>query len=449
MPCFISEIVLSRYYLSLCLLVAACSGEKDAASSKQEQKTVEPTQGPASGQVKQVDSPPAKVAPSYQDELKKLDARIANQLDRQQKLPKSAVVRSQLAGLYSSRAKLTGKYEEYDKAKAVLDPAFTSDGAGAFPARASLRYTLHDMEGALEDVQRAMAPPQVKTAGLYSLRGSLHFHAARYDEALKDLEAAVALKRSPSTLSRLAHYHWKTSDFDKAETLYTEAESRYHGREAETRAWIHLMRGLMDLERGRYDDALAHYQDADAAMTGWWLVREHMAEIHFLQGDLEGAAKIYKDVVEETESPELMAAYSEVLEKQGKADEAKAQHASAAIVFESRLKKWPSASSGHALEFFLEGDEPKRALALAQENHKRRPGGEATTLLARAYLGVKDVDKAVEMIEKVEGTPYRTADYHVVASEVFAAKGDSERAQKENALAMKIDQSVEALKAAP
>ena len=62
-------------------------------------------------------------------------------------------------------------------------------------------------------------------------------------------------------------------------------------------SWIELQRGVLDLERGRYDDAGQHYQHAANAFSGSWLVEVHVAALNAAEGNLEVAATLYRKVL--------------------------------------------------------------------------------------------------------------------------------------------------------
>ncbi|MEL7304292.1 MAG: hypothetical protein AAFZ38_07110 [Myxococcota bacterium] len=382
---------------------------------------------------------------SYRAEKGRLRRRMDFERRRSVEQPASAVVLSRVAGLELEWARLTGEYDAYDRAEVAVTRAFAiAEGqSGPYLTRAQLRFALHDLDGALSDLAHAKSSTLGGSrASSLALRGSIHCHAGRYAEARKDLESAVDLDATPRTLSALALLEWKSGRFEAAEVLYRRAASSYHGREAQPRAWSHLVLGLLDLDRGRLDEALVHYQEADAEMKGWWLVQEHIAEVRTQRGELETAEALYRGVVEETQSPELMAAYADVLELRRRTSDAESWRARAQAEFDRRLARWPSATSGHALDFLLEHSTPSRALELAQANHRLRPGGDASVGLARAYLFSDDVRLAREVIDSVRDTPYRSAELFAVAADIYQADGDSEAAAEARSRALKIDPTV-------
>jgi tetratricopeptide (TPR) repeat protein len=185
--------------------------------------------------------------------------------------------------------------------------------------------------------------------------------------------------------ARLGQSLWKSGDIDGAEREYRRALEMYHGRHAYPRAWIHLQLGLIDLDAGRLVEALAHYEDGAARFGGWWLIDEHIAEIHALQGQTAEAELRYRDLVERTGNPEFMDALANILAGTGRTDEADALIARARGIHEARLVRFPEAAYGHALDFYLE-HEPggPRTLDLARRNFELRPNAESRAQLERA-----------------------------------------------------------------
>ena len=199
------------------------------------------------------------------------------------------------------------------------------------------------------------------------------------------------------------------------------------------------MRGLLDLDRGRLGDALAHYKDAHAAMPGWWLVLEHIAEIAALEGELEIAEAIYDQVVAETGSPELMGAHADVLEALGDSATASTLREEARRILDNQVARWPSAAGGHAVEFLLDTGDITRALELARDAFQRMPSGEASVLLAEALLQSGEADEAEAVLRRALEAGHESAAIHRLAANVYAELGDVERAAHHDAVATAIN----------
>lgn len=98
----------------------------------------------------------------------------------------------------------------------------------------------------------------------------------------------------------LAQLEWKTRHFDRAEALLDEAQRVAGEEREETRAWVFMVRGLMETDRGRLDDALARFRDALRVRPGSWVFQEHVAEVLAWKGQHEEARLMYADLVART-----------------------------------------------------------------------------------------------------------------------------------------------------
>lgn len=385
-------------------------------------------------------------APSttHADELARVDAEIAAQTRHVETTPNSWLMLERLAGLLLTRARLSGSYDDYARAEAAIERAFAiaAPGAGPHLTRVALNFTLHRLDRVAADLERVehytVKTPADRRA-LRELGAELAFQQGRYAEARAGFEAALAAEPEDLTnLARMALFRWKTGDFAGAEDLYRRALARRPGGEPE--AWLHLQLGLMDLERGRYDHALAHYRDGAAVLAGYWLLDEHIAEILTLQGKTDEALALYADIIARTDNPEFMDAVAGIHRAAGRPAAAEPLLARADAIYEAQLARFPEAAYGHALEHFLEfGADRERTVTLAEANHRTRPNAEAKISLARAYLQAGRTDAAHATIREALATPWTTADLHATAAEVLAAVGDAAAAGEQRRLALALN----------
>ncbi|MCB9565811.1 MAG: hypothetical protein H6710_01060 [Myxococcales bacterium] len=385
---------------------------------------------------------------AYADELAARDQRIAAIRARAAASPPAWLTLQSLAEALLERAHLSGDYDDYAAAEATLADAFaTTEGrSGPWMTRARLHFTLHRLDPALADLERAAARTGLsdrERAAIDGLRADIAFQRGDYEAARAAFERLADARPGLTELARLATYRWKTGDLEAADLLYARALAAYEGEAAQPRAWVRLMRGLLDLDRGRHREALAHYEEAAAELSGYWLVEEHIAEVRALLGEREAAIALYRDLVERTRNPEFMDALAELVAADDPA-EAAALHARARAAYDALLLRYPEAAAGHALEHLLaRGDAPARALEVATANYAIRPNGAAATLLAEALLAAGEPARAAATIEAALASPWRSADLHRIASSVFAAQGDHARAASELAAARAIDPTID------
>ncbi|MFN0149998.1 MAG: tetratricopeptide repeat protein [bacterium] len=381
----------------------------------------------------------------YEADLAKLDAELAALAARTAGLPTSWTLIEGIASGRLERARLTGDYNDYAIAESLLERAFeiAPTGAGPFLARAGLNVAMHRLDRVEADLvaaERQVVIDDAMRAEIDGLRAEVAFSHGNYEAALAAYRVAADRAPSLSSLFRLAAYSWQTADFARAESLITEAERAERGISPRPRAWLELQRGLLDLDRGRLDAALAHYRVADSLYSGWWLIEEHIAEIATLQGRHEEARLAYERLIPRTGDPEFMDALASVLDELGDAAGSARWTSEAHRVYEERLARYPEASYGHALGHFLEHEpDAARAVEIAERNRDLRPGGEAQMRLAQAYLRVGRADAAAAAIALALASPWRTAELHATAALVFDAVRDEKRAADQRGLAEAIN----------
>ena len=381
---------------------------------------------------------------AYGQALDRLD-RLMRERIRQAELHPTSSTRWETVGAdYVDRAGLTGDYEDYERAGQALARGFehAPEMGGPLLTRAHLHFTLHRLdlaEADLDVAERRILTPPARLAQIRAVRADIAWHRGQFEEAMRMHRESEEGFSSSSSAFRIAYDLWQTAQFAEAERWLGTALARVPESNARTRAWMNLQMGLIDIDRGRWEEALVHYREADALFDGWWLVHEHIAEALVETGELDEAEERYRDVVARTDNPELIDALADLLEQRGQAEEATAMRARAEARFEEQLEQLPEAAYGHALEHFLMHGTSERALELAEANHRLRPGGEATVRLTQALVRAGRLEDAKARIEPLLATPYRTAEMHATAALVLRASGDTEAATAQEGLAREID----------
>ncbi len=385
----------------------------------------------------------APASTAFDTALAEVDEQIAWNLQRDEQLGGSWPTLDAAAGLYMERARLSGDYDDYAHAGELLARAFSSapEGSGPFMTRAQLSYTLHRLSAVPADLDRAAGRLLLNNreqGSIALLRANLALQQGDYATAEAGFAEAMELHRSMSAVSSLAVYRWKTGDVAEAEALLDEAEGMLIDEAPVRRAWLHLQRGLIDLDHGRLPEAMAHYRDADAALPGYWLIEEHIAEALTLTGQTDAAMAMYRDIIARTGNPEFMDALAEILAQRGDPS-AGEWLAKARAAHDVRLARFPEAAAGHALDHYLAHATPEEALALARANLDTRPNTEAHVKLAAALLRAGQLAEAAEHIAIAEASPWVSADIHTVAAELALAVGDQDAATAALGRARAID----------
>ena len=404
---------------TLLALQAACS------------QPAEPTPAPTSAEV--VATPevatPATDAVTFEAALAALDAKIERAQEGAAAQPESWMRLEVTANLYLKRARLGGDLNDYAEAEALLNEAFelAPEGSGPLLSRAQLNYSLHRISQVAPDLDTAsgklLADDNLR-ADLLRRRSNLAMQTGAYSEALDGYEASLALHPSYGTVCDLAQARRRLGEYEAAEALFDRAEGMYHGLDPEPKAWLHLQRAILDLDRGELEDMLAHLDDADGVMTGWWLVDEHRAEALTLLGRADEAEPIYVAVIESTGKPEYMDAMAEVLAERGDDAGAAAWIEKGEAIYEAQLAQFPEAAAGHALGHYLAFGPEGRALELARANAALRPNGEARIQLSEALLASGAIDAARVEIEAVLSSAWRSPELFEVAEAIYDAAGE-------------------------
>ncbi|MDH5264995.1 MAG: hypothetical protein OEX21_09625, partial [Betaproteobacteria bacterium] len=342
----------------------------------------------------------AERAPAYAEARQGLGAAIDSGLSLAGARPDDGLLPLEVASLYVERARLTGDYADFARAQALLDsrPPGSKKTASHCLAQARLHYTLHRLARAAETL--AACPPGTDPAELGAIRADIAMYSGRYREAEAGYRSLLNQSGTPQQYVRLALLKARTGSPAEATALLEAAEKRYHGGAATMKAWLRLQRGLVALDRGRFDEALALYRLAGDALAGWWLVDEHVAEVTFLRGDARAARDLYASVLGRTGAPEFMDALAVLEAQEGRAEPARALLREARALHERRLSEFPEAAAGHALAHFLrDAGEARRALDLARANFAARPYGEAAIALARAWMLSGKPERAPALLE--------------------------------------------------
>lgn len=374
------------------------------------------------------------IAQDYGSALKQADYHLASAKQRTESMGGDWLMHNISARAWFSRARLTGSYADFEEAFAALDRAFdvASHGTGPHVTGAVLAFAMHrlsESEDYLRATDRYAVPPdRDERAEIMAMRGDIAFYRGDYSAAIAGYDAADRLVPGTSDFRR-AVYHSLTGEADKAEIYLDRAEGALASPTRHARARLELQRGILDLNRGRLDEALAHFRRADRTFPGYWLIEEHIAEVLTSQGHLQAAEPLYRDIVRRTGHPEFMDALAHIAAQRGNERARKMWTARAWAAWQVRIAQFPEAAYGHAIDHCLGKGDWSCALSLAERNHRARPYGEAKVKLAQALLGKGRASEARRMIDAVLATPWQSADLHKTAADIYRAQGEAAKAE--------------------
>jgi tetratricopeptide (TPR) repeat protein len=351
----------------------------------------------------------ALVSPTdYDRELARLDQGIAELRDTAFREPIVFEKATRYIGLVYRRSSLTGDFADFRAAETTIEQGLQHLGPlqDLYLLQAQLDFKLHRLAAARDDLTRT--PDLAGHPDVAALQVDLALQEGRYEVARQGYERLVRENRTWDNLARLAYYRGKTGDVAAADQLYAEAQDELSAKEMRSFAWVELQRGLLDLDGGRDAQALAHYQRADRAYSGYWLIEEHLAEVLGRLGRTDEAIARYRRVVEKTHNPEFLSALARLLESRDPRAAAELDR-EAERRFEEQSSLYPEAAIGHFLQHLLSRKEAgPQLLALAQRNVELRPNAESKLLLALAYWKLRQPGNARALVAEIRATPWRT-----------------------------------------
>lgn len=381
---------------------------------------------------------------SYIATLAATDRTIALLQARVDDAPTDWVRAEPLVAAILNRARLTGDYADYQSAEAVLDTAFAAavPGSGPVTSRMRVNFVLHRFDAVRSDLhqlrERPLTTPAVR-ASIDSMAAALLLVDGDAIAATAAMDAIAERDQGGPSVAAAAIAHWKIGEFDEADALLARASAAYHGESSITPAWIELHRGLIDFERGRVAEALQHYEAADAALPGWWLIEEHIAEALADSGAIDEAVRLYREIVRRCGHPEFMDALAEIDLARGENESSLAWASRAEEEHLRRMALYPEAGTGHAAEHWLTFGEPLQALELASQNAQNSPNGGAMTVLINANLRAERFAAAAAAADRALAGGYSSADLHSAAGSAYHSVGRSSDAETQFSVASSID----------
>jgi tetratricopeptide (TPR) repeat protein len=384
------------------------------------------------------------IASSYSGILAATDIAIANAEAQVAAANDQWLLHENVARSYLERARFSGNYGDYAAADAALKRAFAvaAPGTGPHLVRAQLDFRMHrlaeaERQLALIDGYAIPSLPDER-AEILAMRGDIAFYRGNLKAALQLYSEADRLSPGTATFRR-AIYAMKTGDFERAESTFDQTEREARLLTPQLQAFIDLQRGLLDLERGNWPSAENWFRKADRSFPGYWLTQAHLVQMWALRGKVEKAEQGYRKIIEHSEQPEVMDALASLYRSQGDAEASREWAERSGAIWAKRLQQFPQAAYGHALEHELVLGNPATALALARQNMAARPYGDSATLLAWALLANNRPAEARDVLERLGGTAWRSAQQYAALSQAHAMLGDSDRSRAARDAALGIN----------
>jgi tetratricopeptide (TPR) repeat protein len=293
---------------------------------------------------------------------------------------------SELVDLILLRAQILGHIADYERASALAEQRAVEARADArgLLARARTRAALHRFDEALNDIDTA---ERLGSTGrqLEAERAAILQAVGRYDEALALRRVAAEHRADFESLAGLASLHAELGEIAAAETCFDESFRCFRSVSPFPIAQLEFQRGHMWLKHNDLKCARHWFEAAWRRLPAFAQAECHLAEVEYGLGERNGAILRLRRLASVADDPDYAAQLARMLAETDLAEEASVWHKRAEERYEQLVARHPEAFADHAADFWLSvGNEPQRALSLAQLNLKVRNTPGARALVARA-----------------------------------------------------------------
>jgi tetratricopeptide (TPR) repeat protein len=329
------------------------------------------------------------------------------------------------------RASLTRDFAAFSAAEAAIGRAIARFGPqeDLCLLKATLDFRFHRLPAVKRDLE--MAPDLLGRFEGKSMMADLDFQQGRYERARAAYEDLIRENRTWDNLARLAFFHCKFGDAEAADRLYIEAQDELTAKEMRSYAWLELQRGVLDLSRGRLDEAAAHYRRAGAAYSGHWSVDEHVAELLAAQGNFDAAIALYQEVIAVAPRPELQQTLGELYEFAGKREQAEPLYYNALDAYLESAARGDVHYYHHLADFYADvRQNGVEAVRWARADIALRNNFSTQGALAWALYRNEQIAEASEMVNRALSSGVQDAHLFVEAATIHRAVGRTVEADR-------------------
>jgi len=322
------------------------------------------------------------------------------------------------------QATLTGSSADVKLTETTIDRAIREIGplADLYLLKANLNFRLHRLEKAKRDI--ATLSQFAGNAQVVAMKAGIAFQEGAYEAAKQGYQSAIEKNPTWDNLARLAYWESKFGDPDLADGLYQQAQEEISATEMRSYAWVELQRGLLDVKRGRYENAMAHYREAEKAYSGYWLVDEHIAELLGTQRKFDEAVALYRKIIERAPRPEFQQALGDLFLFMGKADQARPWHERAEAAYLESARRGEVHYYHHLAVFYADvRQDGAEAVKWAYKDVELRPNFVTQEGLAWALYRNGQFAAALDAMEMVLSSGVRDAHIFFHAAMICLAAG--------------------------
>ncbi|WP_050421627.1 tetratricopeptide repeat protein [Bradyrhizobium tropiciagri] len=281
---------------------------------------------------------------------------------------------------------ILGRISNYERAAQLADRLVdvAATDSVAYVTRGRTRSVFHRFTEALDDLDQAerLSPDD---GAAKQERATVLLALGRYDEALLTYGNAADRTGRFQDVAALAGFWAERGETVTAERLYLQSLGSYRGISPFPIALLDFQLGVMWMRLERLDQARTCFETAIHRVPAYAAAQGHLAEVEAALGEPEAAIARLNPLAISADDPDYAAQLARILGEMGRNDECLGWRRLAASRYDALIKDHPAAFADHAAEFWLgAGDDPQRALRLAELNLRIRKTPRAHELLAQA-----------------------------------------------------------------
>jgi tetratricopeptide (TPR) repeat protein len=341
------------------------------------------------------------------------------------------------------RASIAGDLVQLRTVERIIERAIPllANPGDLYLLKANAAFKLHQ----LADVEAALlaAPSVYRSNEGRLIRADLNFQHGRYHEAKRGYLEALEAERSWGGLARLAYFCGKMGDVIGADRLYEEAEDQLTAKEMRAYAWLQVQRGFLAFAHGRHNDAQSHYERADAAYPGYWLVGEYVGELLGAEGRYAEAIEIFERITSTVDRPDLQQAIGELYEIAGDAKQARRWEENARTAYLQSAERGEVHYYHHLADYLSDvAKDGAQAVAWARADLRLRENFSTQAALAWAFYRNGQIDEAGDWIDRALASGAAEARLFLQAANIYISAGNAAHGQDHMDRAMRLNPSV-------
>ena len=192
-----------------------------------------------------------------------------------------------------------------------------------------------------------------------------------------------------------------------------------------------MQRGRRELDRGRHDRAWVHYEQADRAYSGYWLVEEHVAELLGAQRKFDQAVALYQRALARAPRPELQHALGDLYLFIGEAERARPWHDRALAAYLESAGRGDVHYYHHLARFYADvRQDGAEAVKWARKDAELRPHFVTYDGLAWALYRRGEFAASLETMDKALASGVKDAHLFFHAGLISLAAGRTAEAKR-------------------